>query len=457
MLLTEQEIKSLTDKILSMTSADDATASVNSNQQSHLRFAANNVLTSGTRETRNASVTVWIGGKRGASNTNDLDDASLKAMVEQAEKIARNAPPDREYVPSLGKQTYKPTAGYVEATANLSLTDRAKQIGAVLTELEKNNVIGAGFHSASAQAGGNATKNGNFDFERTTGVGLSVTARTPDGTSSGYFLRSHHDISKLDTMRIARESIRKAIEGKNARAIEPGLYTVVLEPQAVADLLGNLAGGFNARNAEEGRGVYSAPGGKTKLGQQLFDEKVTIFSDPWHPELPGSQSVGGGGFGGGGGGAGLPAEKVVMVENGVLKNLTYNRFWAKQKGVEPTPGPVNTIFQTSGPTATLEEMIKSTERGILVSRFWYIRATDPRTASSTGLTRDGVWWIENGKIAYPLKNFRFNQSVIKMLAPGNVLMVGKPERVGSSEGGGGSLLPALKLKEFNFTSQSEAV
>jgi predicted Zn-dependent protease len=461
MLLTEREVKTLTEKILSMVNADDAVANVGSNKLSHLRFAANNVLTSGSREGRSASVTVWIGGKRGSASTNDLDDASLKAMVDQAEKIAKNAPPDREYVPTLGKQEYKPVNGYVEATANLSLTDRAKQIGAVLSECEKSNVIGAGFHSASSQAGGSATRNGNFEYERSTGVGLSVTARTPDGASSGYFLRGHHDIGKLDTMHIARESIRKALEGKNARAIEPGTYTVILEPQAVADLLGGFGFGFNARSAEEGRSVFSAPGGKTKLGQQVFDEKVNIYSDPWHPELPGSQSVGGGGggFGGGGGaaGGGLPAQKIVMVENGVLKNLTYNRFWAKQKGVEPTPGPVNTILESSSPTSTLEEMIKSTERGIIVSRFWYIRTTDPRTASSTGLTRDGVWRIENGKIVYPLKNFRFNQSTVKMLAPGNVLMLGKPERVGSSEGGGGSLLPALKVKEFTFTSQSEAV
>lgn len=459
MLLTEQEVKTLTEKILSMVNADDAAVSVGSNKQSHLRFAANNVLTSGTREGRSASVTVWIGGKRGSASTNDLDDESLKAMVEQAEKIARNAPPDREYMPTLGKQDYKPTNGYVEKTANLSLSERAKQIGAILAECEKSGVIGAGFHSANSQAGGNATKNGNFEYERTTGVGLSVTARTPDGTSSGYFLRSHHDIGKLDTIRIARESIRKALDGRNARLIDPGVYAVILEPQAVADLLGGFGFGFNARTADEGRSPFSAPGGKTKLGEQVFDEKITIYSDPWHPELPGSQSVGGGGggFGGGGAGGGLPAHKIVMVENGVLKNLTYNRFWAKQKGKEPTPGPVNTIMESSGPTATLEEMIRSTDRGILVSRFWYIRSTDPRTASSTGLTRDGVWWIENGKIAYPLKNFRFNQSTVRMLAPGNVLMVGKPERVGSSEGGGGSLLPALKLKEFNFTSQSEAV
>ena len=447
MLFTEQEVKTLTSKILSLTTADDATAGVGSNKQSHLRFAGNNVLTSGMRETRNANVVVWIEGKRGSASTNDLDDASLKAMVEQAEKIARNAPRDREYMPSLGKQTYKPVNGYIEATANLSLTDRAKQIGAIINELEKNNVIGAGFHSAGAQAGGNATKNGNFEYERSTGVGLSVTARTPDGQSSGYFLRSHNDISKLDTMRIAKESIRKALDGRGARAIDPGIYTVILEPQAVADLIGGFGFGFNARNAEEGRSVFSAPGGKTKLGEKVFDEKVTIYSDPWHPDLPGSQSAQ----------AGIPAQKITMINNGTLENLTYNRYWAAQKDRQPTPGPVNTIFQTSGPTHTLEEMIKSTPRGILVGRFWYIRATDPRTASSTGLTRDGVWWIENGKIAYPLKNFRFNQSTVKMLGPGNVLMVGKPERVGSSEGGGGSLLPALKVREFNFTSQSEAV
>lgn len=449
MLLTEKETKELNEKILSYVKADDAIAGVGSDKLSHLRFAGNNILTSGTRVSRSANVTVWIGGKRGGSSTNDLDDASLKSMVEQAQKIAATAPPDREYVPTLGPQTYKPTNGYVESTANLSLDDRAKAIGAIISKCEKNGVIGAGFHSARVEAGGSLTKNGNFEYERSTNVSLSTTARTPDGTSSGYFLRSHFDIAKLDTQRIANEAIRKALEGKGARTIEPGKYTVVLEPQAVADLMGNFGFSLNARNAEEGRSVFSAAGGKTRLGEKMFDEKVSLISDPWNPELPGSQSANGG----------LPAERIAMIENGVLKTLTYNRFWAKQKNVEPTRGPVNTIFQTSGPISTIEEMIKSTEKGVLVGRFWYIRGTDPRTASSTGLTRDGVWMIENGKIAYPLRNFRFNQSVTQMLGPGNVLMVGKSERVGGSEGGGASasLLPALKLKEFNFTSQSEAV
>lgn len=449
MLLEEKEAKQFTDKILSFVSAGDAVANVSSDKLSHLRFANNSFLTSGQRVGRSANVVVWIDGKRGSSSTNDLDDASLKAMVEQAENIARLSPVDREYMPTLGKQEYKPTPGYVAATANLALDARAKSIADIISECEKNKVIGAGFHSARAQAGASATKNGNFDFERTTNVSLSMTSRTTDGSSSGYFLRSHFDIGKLDTKRIANESIKKAREGMKARSIEPGQYTVILEPQAVADLIGNMGFMFNARNAEEGRSVLSAPGGKTRLGEKMFDDKVTIFSDPWHPELPGSQSAQGG----------IPAEKIYLVRKGTVENLIYNRFWAKQKDRQPTPGPVNTIMETGGKPASLEEMIRSTERGILVTRFWYIRSTDPRTASSTGLTRDGVWFIENGKVVYPVGNLRFNQSVTQMLGPGNVEMMGTAERVGSSEGGGAnaSFLPALKLKVFNFTSRSEAV
>lgn len=447
MLLNEKESKSLTDKILSYVKADDASVGVGSDKLSHLRFAQNTFLTSGQRESHGANITVWIGGKRGTSSTNDLDDASLKAMVEQAEQIARLAPVDREYLPTLGKQTYKPVNSYVEATANISLTARAKAIGDIITECEKTSVIGAGFHQARAQATAFATKNGNFAFEQTTVVSLSMTARTRDGSSSGYFLRSHFDVARLDTQRIAREAIRKALEGRNARTIEPGVYTVILEPQAVADLLGGIAFGFDARNAEEGRSVYSAPGGKTRLSEKIFDERISIYSDPWNAELPGSPSAQ----------AGIPAQRIYLVKNGVLENLIYSRFWAKQATKEPTPGPVNTIMEANTTLSTPEEMIRSTKRGILISRFWYIRSTDPRTASLTGLTRDGVWFIENGKIQYPVKNFRFNQSITQMLAPGNVEMIGVSERVGGSEGGNASLLPTLKLKAFNFTSQSEAV
>lgn len=445
MLLTEKEAKTITDKMLSLVKAEDATVSVNSSDTSHIRFAENSFLTSGKRENRGASVTVWIGGKRGSAATNDFEESSLKTAIEQAEQIAKLAPVDREYLPSLGAQTYKPTNGFVEATANIPPTDRAKVIGDILSEAEKAKIIAAGFYQSQASASASASKNGNFSFQRNTVVGLSVTGRTTDGTSSGYFARSHFDVNKLDTKRIAHEAIQKTLNARNAQTLEPGVYTVILEPQAVADLMGTFGFGFDARSAEEGRSPFSALGGKTKLGEKLFDERLNILSDPWHSELPGSASAQ----------SGLPAQKIYLVRNGVLENLNYSRFWAKQKGKEPTPGPVNTIIETSGKPATMQEMIASMKRGLIISRFWYIRSTDPRVAGLTGLTRDGVWLVEDGKIVHPVKNFRFNQSIIQMLAPGNIDMIGVSERVGDTDGA--SLLPALKLKAFNFTSQSEAV
>ena len=449
MLLTEQEARTICEKMLSYVKADDVTVSVNSENYGHLRFASNAFTTSGARENVTVGVTVWIDKKRGAASTNEIDDESLKATVALAEQLARISPVDREYMPTLSKQTYKPVNGYAEGTSNISATTRAKTINNVITACEKSKVLGAGFHQARGSASASATKNGNFSYERTSLVSLSMTARTADGTSSGYFLRNHFDVAKLDTTRVANEAIRKALDSRNPRVLEPGVYPAILEPQAVADLLGFVTFNFDARSAEEGRSPFSAPGGKTKLGEKLFDERINIYSDPWHPELPGSQSAQ----------SGLPAQKIFFVRNGVLENLTYSRFWAKQKGKEPTAGPVNSIIESSQAPASVEDMIKSMDRGLLLGRFWYIRGVDPRVALQTGLTRDGIWYIENGKIQYPVKNFRFNQSAIQLLAPGNVDLIGKAERVGNSEGQGGnsSLLPALKVKEFNFSSQSEAV
>jgi predicted Zn-dependent protease len=449
MLLTEKEARAICEKMMGYVKADDASAGVTSENYGHLRFAANGLTTSGARENVSVGVTVWIGNKRGSASTNEIDDESLKATVALAEQLARISPVDREYMPTLGPQTYKPVNGYVEATSNISLTSRAKTINDVISACEKAKVMGAGFHQARGTAGAALTKNGNFVYERSSLVSLSTTARTPDGGSSGYFLRNHFDVAKLDINRVASEAIRKALEARNPRALEPGVYPAILEPQAVADLIGFFGFSFDARSAEEGRSPFSAPGGKTKLGEKIFDERLNIYSDPWHPDLPGSQSAQ----------SGLPSQKIYLVRNGVLENLVYSRFWARQKGKEPTPGPVNSIVESSQAPASVDDMIKSMDRGLLLGRFWYIRGVDPRTALQTGLTRDGIWYIEKGKIQYPVKNFRFNQSVMQLLAPGNVDMIGRPERVGNSEGQGGNaaLLPALKVKEFHFSSQSEAV
>jgi predicted Zn-dependent protease len=449
MLLNEAQAREITNKILSHVKADDAIASVTSENYSHQRFAANNFTTCGARENTTVNVIVWIDRKRGSASSNEIDETTLKSVVAQAEELARISPVDREYLPTLGQQAYKPVDSYAEATSNISLGSRARTISDMIQACEKANVIGAGFHQARGTATASATKNGNFIYERNSLVSLSTTARTADGTSSGYFLRNHFDVAKLDAQRIANEAIRKALEARNARKLEPGVYPAILEPQAVADLLSGFAFSFDARSADEGRSPFSALGGKTKVGEKIFDERINIHSDPWNADMPGSKAAQ----------AGFPAEKIHLVRNGVLENLIYSRFWAQQRGKEPTRGPVNNIMESSVAPVSVDEMIKATDRGLLLGRFWYIRGVDPRIALLTGLTRDGIWYIENGKIQYPVQNFRFNQSLMQLLAPGNVEMIGKSERVGSSEaqGGNAAMLPALKVKEFHFTSASEAV
>jgi predicted Zn-dependent protease len=422
---------------------------VSSEDYSHLRFAANSITTGGRREDLSVGVTVWVNQRKGSASTNETDDTSLRAAVSQAQQLASLSPVDREYVPTLGPQQYKPSQGYVEATAVVSPVMRARDVGEVIAACEKERVVGAGFHQARGSFEAAATLHGNFRYSRESLASLSVTARTPEGGGSGYFLRNHFDVAQLDTARIAREAVQKSLRSREPRALNPGAYPVVLEPQAVADLLGFLAFLFDARSADEGRSPFSAPGGKTKLGQRIFDQRINLYTDPWHPELPGSPAAQ----------DGLPAVKFSLVRNGVLENLVYSRYWAKEKNKPATPGPVNSIMESSEPPVRTDDLIKNTERGLLVSRFWYIRMVDPRTALLTGLTRDGVWHIEGGQVQYPVRNFRFNQSVLQLLAPGNVDLIGAPERVGPSEAQGGSpiLLPALKVKEFHFTSQSEAV
>ena len=217
---------------------------------------------------------------------------------------------------------------------------------------------------------------------------------------------------------------------------------------ATADILSAGAFSFDARNADEGRSAFSAPGGKTRVGTHVFDERLNIVSDPWRPELSVFSA----------GQDGVPAQIVYFVRNGLLETLRYSRYWAQQKNRQPT-GPISVIVESSARGSTVDEMIRTARRALLVSRFFYIRTVDPRTATVTGLTRDGVWYIEDGQIRYPVRNFRFNQSIVQMLAQGNVDLIGVPERVSSSEDQGSDpiLVPALRLNAFNFTSQSDAV
>jgi predicted Zn-dependent protease len=270
---------------------------------------------------------------------------------------------------------------------------------------------------------------------------FSLTARSGDGTGSGYFARDHFDLARLNVQQIAAEAVGKAVRSQQPKAIEPGAYPVILEPQAVADLLGFLTDSFDARTADEGRSAFSAKDGKTRVGEALFSERVNLYSDPAHDSLPAVPATD----------EGVPASRLSLIKGGVLENLQYSRFWAQERKRLPTPGPVNYIMESTQPPVALDDMIKGMKRGLLISRFWYVRLVDPRTIVLTGLTRDGLWWIENGQIRHPVRNLRFNQSVLAMLAPWNVGTIGASQRLSPF------MVPPLELKAFTFTSISDAI
>jgi len=421
--------------------AEDATVSLRNGVQSHARFADNRITTSGRAEDLQITATVWVGKRRGTSIGNDAAAPALKQLADEAVQIARVSPVHREYLPTLGPQTYPEHRGFSAATANIDLESRAKTLNGVLATCRTAKITGAGFHTASEAAAAEATANGNRRYFRSTSAEFSVTARAADGTGSGYFSSDHFDLSKLNAQYVVDQAVNKAVKSRQPRPIEPGVYPVILEAQAVADLVGSLNNSLDARSNEEGRGAFSAKDGKTKIGEKLFDEKVNLYSDPMHADLPAAPATG----------EGIPATRLSLIKNGVLENLAYSRFWAQEKKQQPTPGPVNLILESSQPPASMDDMIKGMDRGLLITRFWYVRQIDGRSIMLTGLTRDGLWWIEKGRISHPVTNLRFNQSVLAMLAPGNVVAIGAPERKSPL------MVPTLGLKAFTFTSVSDAI
>ena len=443
-MLTRDDALKLCDGVLAhakSAGADDAIVSVQNSQESHARFADNRITTSGRSDDVSITATVWVERRRGAATGNDTSPAALKQLADEAVQIARVSPVHREYLPTLGPMTYAEERGFAESTANIDLNARAKILAAVLDACRAAKVTGAGFHTARASATATATANGNRRFFRSSEGGLSVTARSADGTGSGYYAGDHFDLSRLDARKIAEEAVGKAVRSQNPRPIDPGTYPVILEPQAVADLIGSLTNAFDARTADEGRSAFSTKGGKTRLGEKMFHERINLYSDPMHAEMPATPSTG----------EGIPATRLSLIKGGVVENFEYSRFWAREQKREPSPGPVNYILESTDAPTPLPKMIESMERGLLISRFWYVRLVDARTIMLTGLTRDGLWWIEKGRIQHPVRNLRFNQSVLAMLAPRNVVAIGAPERRSPL------MVPPLQLSAFTFTSISDAI
>ena len=443
-VMTREASQALVEKIVKMSKADGISVSVDSGYQANIRFAANQMSTAGGVKNSQIGIESTFGKKHGVATTNDLSDESLRRAVAQSETLARLSPDDPEIMPALPPQTYLPVNGYFDSTANLTAEERAR---AALTALEPARKAGdlkaAGFLIVNAGANALGNKNGLFAYNRGTTANYTLTVRTDDGTGSGWVAGEHPDWRQLDFSALSSRAIEKARLSRNPVAIEPGRYTVILEPQAVGDLVQLMAFYLDARESDEGRSAFAKQGGGNKVGDKIVDSRVRIFSDPQDPQLL-SQPYDG---------DGLPISRQVWVENGVLKQLYYSRFWAQKQGKQPTGYPSSVKME--GGTTSMEDMIKSTQRGVLVTRLWYLREVDPRTILYTGLTRDGTFLIENGKITKALKNFRFNDSPLFLL--NNIDALGPAVRLGGTEAGGAVVMPAIKAHDFNFTSLSDAV
>ncbi len=442
--LTRDEAKALADRVLAFARADETRVNINSGWAGNTRFAGNEITTSGGTTDTSVTVTSTIGKRRASAQTNILDDASLKRTVESAESLARLSPENPELVPELGPQEYATVNGYFDATAGLDPEKRAAAVQSAISAAEAAvgagaNLFVAGFLQANAGASAVATSRGLFAYHRSTSSNLGITARTPDGTGSGWSNAGARDWSVVDAAALGRTASAKASASRNPKAIEPGLYTVVLEPAAVADIMGTLLGTFNARSNDEGRGTFSKPGGGTKLGEKIGDARVTMYSDPADPDLLAQPFAN----------DGTPVRRVTYIENGILKEFAYDRYWAQKQGKAATGGGGGGIKFVGG-TKSTAELIASTRRGILVTHFFYIRPLDQRTVMLTGLTRDGTFLIENGKITAAVKNFRWQESPLFML--GKIDEIGRAEPVGA-----GRVMPSLKCTDFNFSSLSDAV
>lgn len=444
MILSKSEAKNLLTKVLSNSTADGITAVLSGGNTYNIRFARNSPTTNGFADGLSVSITSFIGKKSGSTSTNKFDDESIKAAVKKSEAIAKLAPDNKEFMPLLSAQQYSHANNFSQATEDIQASDRSNILSYVISESIKNDVTTAGYLEDEVAFTAVMNSNGLFAYNKNSQVMHSSTARTKDGSGSGRFEKQFVNVSDLDYRSYADFVISRSKLSVNPGELKPGRYTVILEPSAAADMVGLCLDFMNSRAADEGRSFFSKPGGGNIIGEQLVDGKVNIYSDPTDnnaPSMPFSND-------------GFPRNKVMWFENGTLKNLHRNRFWAEKTSSEVIPYPSNIIMQ--GTDKSTGQIIAETEYGVLITRLWYIRTVEQKTMLLTGLTRDGVFEVKDGKIVRPVKNFRFNESPVNVLK--NVIDIGVAEKASGAETEGMHIfVPALKVANFNLSSLSDAI
>ena len=442
-LLTEREIRRIMETVLRLAKSigvEEAEVHVDEVADALTRFANNAVHQNVFEQTLTVSVRTVAEGRTARATTNRLDEDSLRTAIEASLSLAHSQPKDPRLLPMPEKQRYRPVNRFLKPTAAVSADDRARAVRRACDLALKNNQVAAGIFATGQSQSAIGNSRGLFACYRETHGEFSITMQ--EGPAASWAKANSADVRAFDPQQLATLASEKCRLAANARELAPGRYTVILEPAAVLDLAGFLFYDFAATALEDKRSCLN-----NRMGKKLFGKNISIADDVYHPLQLGAPFDG----------EGLPRQRVQLVDGGVPKSLVYSRAAAKAAGKEPTghgfalpneygEAPMNLVF--AGGDSSLEKMMASTDRGLLVTRLWYIREVDPYEKVMTGMTRDGLFLVENGKVTSAVRNFRFNQSIIEML--NNVELLGPAVRA-TGEEAFEMVVPAMKVRNFHFS------
>jgi PmbA protein len=418
----------------------DLEVTISAGSNALTRFANNTIHQNVAERVSSVSVRALVKGRTARASTNRLDAQGIRSAVDQAIAIARLQAADPELLPLAAPADYEDPIRHFARTAAVTPVDRAEAVRDAIGAVEAASQTAAGIYSTGESALAILNTNGVFAYYAETMAVFSITALAED--SSGWAKKSSCDSGDLHPLDLALTAARKAADSRAPREIPPGRYTAILEPAAVLDLVGQLFPDFSATALRDERSFLNG-----RLGEKIFGDNIGVYDRVGHPLQAGAPFDG----------EGVPRQEVALVENGTVRQVVYSRQAAAQAGAKPTghgypvpsefgEAPMNIVI--AGGDTPMEEMIASTDRGILVTRCWYIREVDPYQKIMTGMTRDGTFLIERGRLVCGLKNFRFNQNLIELLS--NVETLSTPVRA-SGEEMFDMVAPAMKVNNFNFT------
>jgi PmbA protein len=442
-LLHERELRRIIDTVLRLAKsagAQETEVHVDEVADALTRFANNAIHQNVAEHGLTVSIRAVVDGRTARATTNRVDEDSLRAAIEVSLSLARSEPKDPRRLPMPRRQRYRSVRRFIKPTASLSAEERAHTVRRACDLAVKKGQVAAGIFSSGQRQSALGNSRGLFAAYRETHSEFSITAR--EGSATSWAKANSADVRAFDPQKFTARACEKAHLAVNSRELAPGRYTVILEPAAVLDLVGFLFYDFSATALEDKRSCLNE-----RMGKQLFGQNISIADDVYHPLQQGAPFDG----------EGLPRQRVQLVDRGVPKNLVYSRVAAKAAGKQPTghgfalpneygEAPMNLVF--GGGDSSVEKMIASMDRGLLVTRLWYIREVDPYEKVMTGMTRDGLFLVEKGRVTTAVRNFRFNQSLIEMLK--NVELLGPAVRA-TGEEAFEMVVPAMKVRDFHFS------